>query len=513
MKDIVVVGAGIGGLVTAAALSRLGYPVTVLEAHVYAGGCAGTFYHQGFRFDAGATLTAGFYPGGPMDLVAQASGIETWQGRTTDLAMLVHMPDGERIPRWGDSRRQHAYQDAFTKQAKPFWNWQENTADALWDLAVRLPTWPPQSAKNTFELISTGLYWASRNLFHRISPGLLADVFRPVASHLKRAPERLRTFIDAQLLISAQTTSEYANALYGASALDLPRRGVRVFEGGTGSIAARLVQAIRDNGGKVLFRHDVNKVNLTPDASYEVLTRQGPVYQAGKLVFNLPAWNISNIMGNHAPSRLHRNANRPVSGWGAFMTYIGVDGSAVPTDLPLHHQVLTGQGLGEGESIFLSISPAWDTTRGPNGGRAITISTHTRLQDWWNLKNQNLELYESKKSEYLERVIQAASKIIPHVKEAAQIILPGTPVTFNRFTGRMEGWVGGFPQTNLFQAWGPRLGPDLWMVGDSIFPGQSIAATALGGLNAAKQIQWESERDYLPSHSSEFPPSQPTLSA
>lgn len=195
------------------------------------------------------------------------------------------------------------------------------------------------------------------------------------------------------------------------------------------------------------------------------------------------------------------------------MTYIGVDGSAVPTDLPLHHQVLTGQGLGEGESIFLSISPAWDTTRGPNGGRAITISTHTRLQDWWNLKNQNLELYESKKSEYLERVIQAASKIIPHVKEAAQIILPGTPVTFNRFTGRMEGWVGGFPQTNLFQAWGPRLGPDLWMVGDSIFPGQSIAATALGGLNAAKQIQWESERDYLPSHSSEFPPSQPTLSA
>ena len=33
-----------------------GFPVTVLEAHIYAGGCAGTFYHQGFRFDAGATL-------------------------------------------------------------------------------------------------------------------------------------------------------------------------------------------------------------------------------------------------------------------------------------------------------------------------------------------------------------------------------------------------------------------------------------------------------------------------
>ena len=36
----------------------------MLEAHVYPGGCAGTFYHQGYRFDAGATLAGGFYPDG-----------------------------------------------------------------------------------------------------------------------------------------------------------------------------------------------------------------------------------------------------------------------------------------------------------------------------------------------------------------------------------------------------------------------------------------------------------------
>jgi phytoene dehydrogenase-like protein len=64
---VVVIGAGIGGLTTAAALARTGLQVTVLEAHIYPGGCAGTFYHQGFRFDAGATLAGGFYPGGPLD--------------------------------------------------------------------------------------------------------------------------------------------------------------------------------------------------------------------------------------------------------------------------------------------------------------------------------------------------------------------------------------------------------------------------------------------------------------
>jgi hypothetical protein len=64
-------------------------------------------------------------------------------------------------------------------------------------------------------------------------------------------------------------------------------------------------------------------------------------------------------------------------------------------------------------------------------------------------------------------------------------------VTFQGFTRRVGGWVGGFPQTNLFQAWGPRLGRGLWMVGDSIFPGQSTAAVALGGLRVAHSVLTE----------------------
>jgi phytoene dehydrogenase-like protein len=58
MNRIVVVEAGIGGL-SAAALTRTGADVTVLEAHVHPAGCMGTFYHQGYRFDAGATLAGG----------------------------------------------------------------------------------------------------------------------------------------------------------------------------------------------------------------------------------------------------------------------------------------------------------------------------------------------------------------------------------------------------------------------------------------------------------------------
>ena len=107
-----------------------------------------------------------------------------------------------------------------------FWRWQERTAGALWDLALRTPPWPPQSAGETRDLLAAGLDWLSADPIPRPNPSLLADALRPVAAHLAGAPPCLRQFVDAQLLIAAQATSAHANALYGASALDLPRRGV-----------------------------------------------------------------------------------------------------------------------------------------------------------------------------------------------------------------------------------------------------------------------------------------------
>jgi phytoene dehydrogenase-like protein len=61
---IVVIGARINNLTAALPLLKAGLDVTVLETHIYSGGRTGTFYHQGYRFDAGATLAGGGTPGG-----------------------------------------------------------------------------------------------------------------------------------------------------------------------------------------------------------------------------------------------------------------------------------------------------------------------------------------------------------------------------------------------------------------------------------------------------------------
>jgi phytoene dehydrogenase-like protein len=322
----------------------------------------------------------------------------------------------------------------------------------------------------------------------RLHPTLLRDGFRAVAHHLQGAPDELRLFVDAQLLIAAQTTSVHANALYGASALDLPRRGVVHLEGGIGSIADTLVAAVRAHGGQVHFRQTVTKVLAAGGRPTGVETKRGQRFPADIVIANLPPWNIADLTADNLPPSLRNLPAMPKDGWGAFMVYLGVDAAALPDDLPLHHQVIVREPMGEGNTVFVSLSPHWDTARAPAGQRAVTISTHTGMAPWWSLFSSDRRRYEMRKQVYTDRLVGAAARVLPGLQSATCMTLPGTPVTFQRFTRRRWGWVGGFPQTNLFRARAPRLAPGLWMVGDSIFPGQSTAAVALGGMRVAASI-------------------------
>ncbi len=485
VKHVVVVGAGIGGLSAAAVLARAGLDVTVLEAHIYAGGCAGTFFHQGYRFDAGATLAAGFFPGGPMDALAQTAGIPAWPVRPEDPALTVHLPQGDPIHRWTDPTRWTSERAKLNGPAEAFWEWQERTAEAVWELASRLPPWPPASLPELIDLVRIGA-----SVLRSLPPGLragslAADAFTTTARHLPAAHPQLRLFVDGQLLISAQTTSEHANALYAAAALDLPRRGVVQAEGGMGAIAHTLAESIKRLGGRVLYRHEVTGLRMRAGAPVSVETRRGGSFPVDLLILNLTPWNAAALLGEDAPPPLRRLPPHP-AGWGAFTVYAGIDASVVPDGFPLHHQVLLREPLGEGNSTFLSISPGWDAARAPSGRRAVTLSTHTRLDSWWGLEKDG-PAYSARGGVYRPAARRRGAS-------AARNSL-GRRIGAARDAGYLRalhaqdrglGWR--FPANQPVPIVCPRLAPAIWLAGDSIFPGQSVAATALGGLRVAEQV-------------------------
>ena len=83
------------------------------------------------------------------------------------------------MTRWTDPARWQAERErAFGPAAEPFWRWQEETAVALWDVALRGVPWPPQTVGEVGKLAGAGLHMAGRAPLRM--PRLAADAFRPL---------------------------------------------------------------------------------------------------------------------------------------------------------------------------------------------------------------------------------------------------------------------------------------------------------------------------------------------
>ncbi|MGB7341824.1 MAG: NAD(P)/FAD-dependent oxidoreductase [Phototrophicaceae bacterium] len=488
-SKVVVVGAGVGGLTTAALLAQAGYDVTVLEAQVYPGGSASTFDHKGYRFESGATVAGGFQPNGPHHVLAEMLDID-WQVKLHDPAWVVHLPDKD-VALTLDN------QDVLANfpETERFWEEQSKIAEMAWSLSAQGLPWPPRDIAELLQLAKVGLMNFPQDL--QIIPFALTTVQDWLRRHNLADNKTFRRFIDATLLISAQNTSEIVNGIYGATAMDLARRGVYHVEGGIGGIAETLVAKVRELGGEVIYRQHVQRIaveNRTAVGVYATKGRRSTkeiFYPADFVVVNNTPWSLENMLGEDAPSNLKAETQRRNDTQGAFILHIGVDADKLPQGIADHHQIVnTYDGkMGEGETLYVSMSPEWDASRAPDGQRAVTVSTHTNVQQWWDMLAEDEQAYQDCKAAFAERIIDTIDKTLHGFKAATTLVLPGTPVTYEFYTMRHKGMVGGFPQSSLFKARGPRTGiGNVRLVGDSVFPGQSTAGVTLGGIRVAKDV-------------------------
>ena len=485
--QVVVIGAGIGGLTAAALLAKQGVQVTVVEANPYPGGSAATFLHKGYRFEAGATVAGGFHAGGPLDQLGDMLGLR-FDARPHEPAWMVRLPD-RAFALWRDGRDLRR----LFPQSDGFWREQQRIADLTWAMAARGLPFPPADMREALQLARVGLAHFPRDL--RLVPFAARTVGGWLRQHGLANDARFRRFIDSQLLISAQASAETVNAVYGATALDLPRQGVYHLPGGIGALSRQLAQCLQALGGALLYRHQALSIRMQNGRAAALEVRQGKrttrsfLLPANLIIANTTPWSLNRLLGDASPRRLQVEIQRRQATQGAFVLHLGLRAEKLPAQLESHHHIITDYSgrLDEGRSLFLSISPAWDESRAPPGYRAATASTHTRVEPWWSLLEKDGAEYAERKAAYAQSMLDSIESAIPGFKSAVELCLPGSPVTYQYYTGRHKGMVGGFPQGSLLAARGPGTGVDnLLLVGDSVFPGQSTAAVALGAMRVSK---------------------------
>lgn len=482
MRDVLVVGGGFGGLSTARALAKGGVDVVLCEGLNYLGGCASTFSRKvdglPMRFESGATLFSGLGDGGYYRRRLDEDGIDDVGFTLLDPIIEVRAP-GLVFP--VSSNRAAFVETAMALPGahggvRDFLHLQQQVADVLWPLFDDVTLLPPFSPAMI-------LKHAAR--LHRYPP-VLSVVLRDLGRILRRFRvddvAGLMTVWRGLCQITVQTRLEDAEAPFALASMDYPFRGTGHVDGGVGRLAAALGRGIERHGGEVKLSARVKSLQRI-DGGWRAKTLRGDV-DARSVVLNLLPADAARLVGVALDGAAARLQERVSTGWSAVMLYLVVEDDAQLPAGP-HHLELIDDGdapFVEGNHVFVSIAGR-DDGHAPAGLRAVTCSTHLALERRRGLSDDDAAV--------LVEGIQGRMRavIARHAPELqVRTSLTASARTWQRFVGRSEGAVGGPPRLAGLSAYadmGPAAlsssAPDVWLVGDSAFPGQSTLATSVGG--------------------------------
>jgi C-3',4' desaturase CrtD len=257
--QVIVIGAGIGGLTAGALLARYDYDVTIYDQAIIPGGCASTFQRKGFTFDVGATQVAGLEEGGIHHRIFKELDIELLSATECDPACAVFLPEEKQpIMVWRNPDKWRLEREKQFPKSENFWALLKILFDASWQFQSRDPILPPRNLWDLSQLIQA----------LRLDTFVTAPfTFMTVADALRlfglAKDKRLKTFLDMQLKLYSQVDTEETALLYAATALSVSQspQGLYHLNGSMQVLSDRLVEGLKKYGGKLYMRHLVEKIH------------------------------------------------------------------------------------------------------------------------------------------------------------------------------------------------------------------------------------------------------------
>jgi prolycopene isomerase len=493
--DAIIVGSGIGGLVTASQLAAKGAKVLVLEKYIIPGGSGGSFKRKGYTFDVGASMIFGFGEKGYTNLLTRAlkDVNEKCETIPDPVQLEYHLPNKLSIS------VDKSYQKFISKLSARFPHEKEGinkfygTCKKVFNCLDSMPLLSIEDPSYLFKVFfKAPLSCLGLARWLPINAG-------DVARKFIKDPELLK-FIDIECFcwsVMPALKTPMINA--GMVFTDRHAGGINYPKGGVGKIAEKLVSGLERLGSKIRYKANVTEILLKDGKAVGVKLLNGEEIYSNIVVSNSTRWDTFGL--NNLKKGLIKSDQVPKSEnkWSetykpspSFVSiHLGVTKDLINKDFNCHHIIVENWNELENEKgvIFISIPTLLDPSLAPEGKHIIHAFTPSSIEEWENLSRED---YLKKKQVYYSLLIEKISKIIPNLDQNIDHKEIGTPRTHRKFLGRFEGSYGPIPNKKLLgllpMPFNTTKIKNLYCVGDSCFPGQGLNAVAFSGYACAHKI-------------------------
>ncbi|OCR01883.1 carotene isomerase [Oscillatoriales cyanobacterium USR001] len=487
--DVIVIGSGIGGLVTATQLAAKGARTIVLESYIIPGGSAGYFDRDGYRFDVGASMIFGFGQQGTTNLLTRAlQAVNVTLETIADPVQIhYHLPDGLEV------QVHKSYENFLQELTEKFPQEAEGIRKFYGEC------WQVFNCLNAIELLSLEeLGYLMRVFFQHPLACLGLVKYLPlnagdIARRYIKDPILLK-FIDIECYCWSVVPAELTPMINAGMVFsDRHYGGINYPKGGVGQIAQKLVEGLEKSGGKIQYKAKVARIVTERGKAVGVELITGEIIKARRIVSNATRWDTFEklLPAEAMPSSEKKWQSRYQKSPSFLSLHLGVKAAVFPQETACHHILLESWEQMEvaGGTIFVSIPTLLDPSLAPEGHHIVHAFTPSWMQAWEGLSGEE---YEEKKEAAAGEVIEKLEKIFPGLEAGLDYMEVGTARSHRRFLGREDGTYGPIPRRKLLGLLGMPFNrtaiSGLYCVGDSTFPGQGLNAVAFSGFACAHRI-------------------------
>jgi prolycopene isomerase len=487
--DAIIIGSGIGGLVTASQLASKGAKVLVLERYLIPGGSAGYFERSGYRFDVGASMIFGFGEQGTTNLLTRALEAVNMSLETIADPVQIHY----HLPNQLDLKV-HRHYEGFISELSAKFPHERQGIRRFYD-----ECWRIFNCLNSMELLSLEEpRYLTRVFFqHPLAClGLVKYLPQNVGDLARRHiqdPELLK-FIDIECYCWSVVPADLTPAINGGMVFsDRHYGGINYPKGGVGTIAQALADGLENAGGEIRYKARVTEIVMEGKRAVGVQLASGETLYGRRIVSNATRWDTFEklLPAETMPASERRWQTRYRKSPGFLSLHMGVAADVLPPATECHHIILDDWQQMEAAqgTLFVSIPTLLDPSLAPEGYHIIHAFTPDWLESWQHLPPDE---YERRKEAAAWEIVDRLEAIFPGLDAGLDYLEVGTPRTHRRFLGRDEGTYGPIPRRKLpgllTMPFNRTAVPGLYCVGDSTFPGQGLNAVAFSGFACAHRI-------------------------